>query len=124
MTVETTDSKSHVGSAESSPEDVGPSYLERYKEILTQANEALGKVDWGQISLYGKAVAVIVGVIVAQVLIKGIIDTINLLPVVPGLLELFGLVVAVRWSWRNLATSEKRTAVVNRAQSLRKDYLG
>jgi hypothetical protein len=63
-------------------------------------------------------------VIVAQVLIKGVLDTINLLPVVPGLLELLGLVVVGQWSWKNLTTSEKRHAVLSRLQTLRTEYLG
>ena len=41
----------------------------------------------------GKATGIPIAVIVAQILIKGVLDTINLLPVVPGLLELLGLVV-------------------------------
>jgi len=63
-------------------------------------------------------------VIVAQILIKGVLDTINLLPIVPGLLELLGLVVVGTWSWDNLTTSEKRNAVVERLQGVRKEYLG
>jgi hypothetical protein len=61
---------------------------------------------------------------VAQILIKGVLDTINLLPVVPGLLELLGLVVVGNWSWQNLTTSEKRGAVVSKLQNLRQEYLG
>jgi hypothetical protein len=61
---------------------------------------------------------------VAQILIKGVLDTINLLPIVPGLLELLGLVVVGRWSWDNLTTGEKRSAVVSRLQHLRQEYLG
>jgi hypothetical protein len=72
----------------------------------------------------GKATGVILAVIVAQILIKGVLDTINLLPVVPGLLELLGLVVVGQWSWHNLTTSEKRNAVVAKVQNLRKEYLG
>jgi len=43
---------------------------------------------------------------------------------VPGLLELLGLVVVGTWSWDNLTTSEKRNAVVERLQGVRKEYLG
>jgi hypothetical protein len=63
-------------------------------------------------------------VIVVQILIKGVLDTINLLPIIPGLLELLGLVVVGQWSWKNLTTSEKRSAVVTRLQTLRNEYLG
>jgi hypothetical protein len=72
----------------------------------------------------GKAAGVIIAGIVVQVLIKGVLDTINLIPVIPGLLELLGLVVVGQWSWQNLSTSEKRSAVLNRSQALRKEYLG
>ena len=63
-------------------------------------------------------------VIVAQILIKGVMDTINLLPIVPGLPELLGVVMVGQWSWQNLTTSEKRSALSERVQNLRKEYLG
>jgi hypothetical protein len=72
----------------------------------------------------GKSVGILLAVIIAQVLIKGVLDTINLLPIVPGLLELLGLVVVGQWSWKNLTTSEKRNAVVAKLQHLRQEYLG
>ncbi|MCP9891127.1 CAAD domain-containing protein [Cyanobium sp. Aljojuca 7D2] len=100
------------------------SFSERYSEILTKVNSTLDQVDWSQMGRIGKATGVIVAVIVAQILIKGVLDTINLLPVVPGLLELLGLVVVGQWSWQNLTTSEKRGAVVAKVQTLRKEYLG
>ena len=81
-------------------------------------------MDWSQAGRIGKVVGIFAAVIVAQILIKGILDTINLLPVVPGLLELLGVVVVGQWSWKNLTTSEKRTALVNRVQTLRSEYLG
>ena len=87
----------------------------------TLRNKTMGILGLGRI---GKATGVIVAVIVAQILIKGVLDTINLLPVVPGLLELLGLVVVGQWSWQNLTTSEKRGAVVAKVQNLRKEYLG
>jgi hypothetical protein len=100
------------------------SFSERYGEILGKVNQTLDSVDWNQMGRIGKATGVIVAVIVAQVLIKGVLDTINLIPIVPGLLELLGLVVVGQWSWKNLTTSEKRNAVISRIQSLRKEYLG
>ena len=99
-------------------------FSERYSDILSKVNATLDKVDWSQMGRIGKATGVIVAVIVAQILIKGVLDTINLLPVVPGLLELLGLVVVGQWSWHNLTTSEKRGAVVAKVQNLRKEYLG
>lgn len=100
------------------------SFSERYSDILSKVNATLDKLDWGQMGRIGKATGVIVAVIVAQILIKGVLDTINLLPVFPGLLELLGLVVVGQWSWHNLTTSEKRGAVVAKVQNLRKEYLG
>ena len=99
-------------------------FTERYSEVLGKVNETLDQVDWSQVGRMGKVVGIFAAVIVAQILIKGILDTINLLPVVPGLLELLGVVVVGQWSWKNLTTSEKRSAVVNRVQTLRKEYLG
>ena len=99
-------------------------FAERYKDILGKVNETLDKVDWSQAGRIGKVVGIFAAVIVAQILIKGILDTINLLPIVPGLLELLGVVVVGQWSWKNLTTGEKRSALVTRIQSLRKEYLG
>ena len=121
MTDETTDLKDQ---AASTSEENTASFGERYSEVLGKVNDTLDKVDWSQMGRIGKGVGVLVVVIVAQVLIKGVLDTINLLPVVPGLLELLGLVVVGQWSWQNLTTSEKRSAVIGKIQGLRKEYLG
>ncbi|MBD2719550.1 CAAD domain-containing protein [Synechococcus sp. FACHB-909] len=98
-------------------------FSERYSEVIGKVNETLDKVDWSQVGRIGKASGVLLAVIVAQILIKGVLDTINLLPIVPGLLELLGLVVVGSWSWKNLTTGEKRSAVMAKLQSLRKEYL-
>ncbi len=97
---------------------------DRYSEVMGKVNETLGKVDWTQMGKYGKAAGIILVVILAQVLIKIVIDTINFFPVLPGLLELLGVVVLGQWSWQNLSTSEKRNAVIEKVQSMRKEYLG
>jgi len=109
--------------ATSTPEE-SASFTERYSEVLGKVNDTLDQVDWNQMGRIGKIVGIFAAVIVAQILIKGILDTINLLPVVPGLLELLGVVVVGQWSWKNLTTSEKRTALVQKVQSLRQEYLG
>ncbi|WP_216910628.1 CAAD domain-containing protein [Synechococcus sp. CCY 0621] len=98
-------------------------FTERYSEVIGKVNETLDKVDWSQVGRIGKASGVLLAVIVAQILIKGVLDTINLLPIVPGLLELLGLVVVGNWSWHNLTTGEKRSAVMAKLQTLRKEYL-
>ena len=116
------ETSSHVPAAESS--DTGASFNSRYGEILTKVNQTLEQVDWNQAGKAGKALGILLAVIVAQILIKGVLDTINLLPVVPGLLELLGLVVVGTWSWKNLTTSEKRSVVLERVRTLRQEYLG
>jgi len=104
--------------------DSGTSFSERYGEILSKVNQTLDTIDWSQMGRIGKASGIILAVIVAQILIKGVLDTINLIPIVPGLLELLGLVVVGQWGWKNLTTSDKRSAVINRIQTLRQEYLG
>ncbi len=106
------------------PSADGNDFSSRYSDVMGKVNENLNKVDWSQMGKYGKAVGIVAVVIVAQIIIKGVIDTINLLPLVPGLLELLGLVVLGQWSWQNLTTSDKRNAVFERVQILRKEYLG
>ena len=101
----------------------GVDFAGRYSEVIGKVNETLDKVDWSQAGRIGKATGVLLAVIVAQILIKGVLDTINLLPIVPGLLELLGLVVVGTWSWNNLTTGEKRAAVMEKLQGLRKEYL-
>jgi len=100
------------------------SFAERYSDVLGKGNDTLDQVDWSQMGRIGKIVGIFAAVIIAQILIKGILDTINLLPIVPGLLELLGVVVVGQWSWKNLTTSDKRNALVQRVQTLRKEYLG
>ena len=119
-----TDTNNMVAEATAASSESSVNFSERYSEILGTINSTLDQVDWNQMGRIGKATGVIVAVIVAQILIKGVLDTINLLPVVPGLLELLGLVVVGQWSWQNLTTSEKRSAVVAKVQNLRKEYLG
>lgn len=111
-------------SAEAPAGEAASSFNERYTSFVGQVNSALEHVDWSQMGRIGKGMGVLVVVIVAQILIKGVLDTINLLPVVPGLLELLGLVVVGQWSWANLSTAEKRSAVITKLQNLKQEYLG
>ncbi len=103
--------------------EAGADFTERYSEVIGKVNETLDKVDWSQVGRIGKASGVLLAVIIAQILIKGVLDTINLLPIVPGLLELLGLVVVGSWSWANLTTGEKRSALMGKIQNLRREYL-
>ena len=91
---------------------------------MGKLNETLDKLDWSEMGKIGKITGIFVAVIVAQILIKGVLDTINLLPIVPGLLELLGLVVVGKWSWDILTTSDKRNVVIDRLQSVKREYLG
>ena len=104
--------------------DAAANFTERYSEVLGKVNTALDQVDWDQMGKLGKGIGIVVAVSVVQILIKGVLDTINLMPILPGLLELLGLVVVGQWSWKNLTTSDKRNAVVENLQNLRKEYLG
>ena len=117
-----TNSEPNTATTPTTPE--GPSISERASDVMGQANEILGKVDWTQMGKYGKAAGIVAVVIVAQIIIKIVIDTINFFPLLPGLLELLGIVVVGQWSWQNLTTSEKRSVVVEKVQNLRKEYLG
>ncbi|MCS5692430.1 CAAD domain-containing protein [Cyanobium sp. FGCU-6] len=119
-----TEAQEAVDQATEAVNDAGFDFQQRYGEVIGKVNETLDKVDWGQMGKVGKAAGILLAVIVAQILIKGVLDTINLLPIVPGLLELLGLVVVGKWSWDNLTTSEKRAAVVDKVQTLKKEYLG
>lgn len=104
--------------------DAAADFKERYSEVIGKVNSSLEGVDWNQMGRIGKSIGILVAVIVAQILIKGVLDTINLLPVVPGLLELLGLVVVGNWSWKNLSTSTKRDHLVQQVTKLRQEYLG
>ena len=126
MSETTTDvaSTTVTGNGSETGSEAGVDFSQRYTQVIGKINETLDTVDWGVVGKVGKATGILLAVIVAQILIKGVLDTINLLPVVPGLLELLGLVVVGQWSWQNLTTGEKRSAVLTKVQSLRKEYLG
>lgn len=103
--------------------EAGFDFQKRYTEVVTKVNETLAHVDWSQLGKVGKASGILLAVIVAQILIKGVLDTINLLPLLPGLLELLGLVVLGTWGWNNLTTSEKRSELKAKVDQLKKEYL-
>ena len=115
---------SQEASDNTSTEANSADFKERYAEVLGKVNSALEGVDWSQMGRIGKSIGILVAVIVAQILIKGVLDTINMLPLVPGLLELLGLVVMGSWGWNNLRTSTKREELLGRVSKLRQEYLG
>ncbi|MEC9028840.1 MAG: CAAD domain-containing protein [Cyanobacteriota bacterium] len=119
---QSTTEKTTTNSVDNAEQEI--KFSERYSEAVGKVNETLNKLDWSQMGRIGKVLGIFAAVIVAQILIKGVMDTINLLPIVPGLLELLGVVMVGQWSWQNLTTSEKRSALSERVQNLRKDYLG
>ena len=120
-TTETSEVKTAEGSQTS---EAVFDFQKRYSDVLSKVNESLAHVDWSQVGKLGKAAGILLAVIIAQILIKGVLDTINLLPIVPGLLELLGLVVVGNWAWNNLTTSEKRSELMGRFDHLKKEYLG
>lgn len=120
-TTETSEPKTAEGSPTG---EAGFEFQKRYGEVLTKVNAALAHVDWSQLGKLGKATGILLAVIIAQILIKGVLDTINLLPIVPGLLELLGLVVVGSWAWNNLTTSEKRSELMAKVDHLKQEYLG
>ena len=119
---QSTTEKTTTNSVDNADEEI--KFSERYSEAVGKVNETLNKLDWSQMGRIGKVLGIFAAVIVAQILIKGVMDTINLLPIVPGLLELLGVVMVGQWSWQNLTTSEKRSALSERVQNLSKEYLG
>ena len=121
MSDNTPESNQDSGSATSSETK---SFSEKYSDVMGKINQTLGNVDWTQMGKYGKAAGIIAVVVIAQIIIKVVIDTINFFPIIPGLLELLGIVVLGQWSWQNLTTSEKRTAVFDKVQNLKQEYLG
>ena len=100
------------------------SFSEKYSDVIGKVNETLGNVDWTQMGKYGKAAAIIAVVVIAQIIIKDVIHTINYFPILPALLEHLGVIVDGQWSWQNLRTSENREAVLDKVQNLKKTYLG
>ena len=98
------------------------SFSEKYSDVMGKINETLGTIDWTQMGKYGKAAGIIAVVVIAQIIIKVIIDTINFFPILPGLLELLGVVVVAQCSWHILRTSENREAVLEKVQNLKKTY--
>ena len=115
------DSGSDTNSSSSSE---NKSISEKYSDAMGKVNETLGNVDWTQMGKYGKAAGIIAVVVLVQIIIKVVIDTVNFFPILPGLLELLGLIVVGQWSWQNLRTSETREAVIDKIQNLKKTYLG
>lgn len=122
---DTTTETPEVNAAEANPGgESNFDFQKRYGDVVGKVNETLDQVDWRQLGKFGKAAGILLAVIIAQILIKGVLDTINLLPIVPGLLELLGLVVVGNWAWQNLTTSEKRSELMGRMDHLKKEYLG
>ena len=105
-------------------EDLGLSFSKRYDEAIGKINTSLEKVDWEKAGRIGTAAGILLVLSLALVLVNTVLATIHLIPVVPGLLELLGLVVAGQWCYRNLYTKDKRQALGERFHNLRKEYLG
>lgn len=87
-------------------------FVECYSDVFGKVNDMFDQVDWSQMGWIGKIVGIFVVVIIVQILIKGIFDMINLLLIVLGLFELFGVVVVGQWSWKNFIISDKCNVLV------------
>ncbi|OOV34244.1 hypothetical protein BV61_03095 [Candidatus Synechococcus spongiarum LMB bulk15M] len=105
-------------------DDPALTFSKRYDEAVGKINASLDKVDWEKAGRIGAITGILLVLSLALVLVNSVLATIHLIPVIPGLLELLGLVVAVQWSYRNLYTKDKRHAFVERLRNLRKEYLG
>jgi len=99
-------------------------FSKRYDEAISKINASLDKVDWEKAGRIGTITAILLVVGLALVLVNSVLATIHLIPVLPGLLQLLGLVVAAQWCYHNLYTKDKRQAFVERLRNLRKEYLG
>ena len=68
----------------------GVNFSERYSDVMGKVNESLSKIDWTQMGKYGKAAGIIAVVVLAQVLIKVVIDTVNFYQLVQVLEDMVG----------------------------------
>lgn len=105
-------------------EDSSLTFSKRYDEAIGKINASLDKVDWEKAGRIGTLAGISLVLLLGLVLVNSVLATIHLIPIVPGLLELLGLVVAAQWCYRNLYTKDKRQAFGERLQNLRKEYLG
>ena len=104
--------------------DATDTFSGRYAEAVDKVNAFLEQIDWPQLRAVSLTVGLVLVAAFVLLITKGLLDTISLVPLVPGLLQLLGLVVVSRWALQNLSTSEKRQALLQRLESLRKEYLG
>lgn len=105
-------------------EDLSLTFSKRYDEAIGKINASLDKVDWEKAGRIGTFAGILLVLSLALVLVNSVLATIHLIPVVPGLLELLGLVVTGQWCYRNLYTKDKRQALGEKFHNLRKEYLG
>ncbi|KKZ15008.1 MAG: hypothetical protein TH68_02705 [Candidatus Synechococcus spongiarum 142] len=105
-------------------EDLGLTFSKRYDEAIGKINASLNEVDWEKAGRIGAITGILLVLSLALVLVNSVFATIHLIPVLPGLLELLGLVVTTQWCYRNLYTKDKRQALAERLRNLRKEYLG
>lgn len=99
-------------------------FPERYAEAVAKVNAFLGQIDWLQLRSISLTVVLVLVATFVLLLTKGLLDTVSLIPIVPGLLQLLGLVVLSRWALRNLVTREKRQKLYRTLENTRKEYMG
>ncbi|MCY3536753.1 MAG: hypothetical protein F4099_05055 [Synechococcus sp. SB0673_bin_10] len=105
-------------------DDPALTFSKRYDEAISKINASLDTVDWEKAGRIGAIAGILLVLSLALVLVNSVLATIHLIPVLPGLLQLLGLVVTVQWCYHNLYTKDKRQALVERLRNLRKEYLG
>lgn len=99
-------------------------FSERYAEAVAKVNGFLGQIDWLQLRSISLTVVLVLVATFLLLVTKGLLDTISLLPIIPGLLQLLGLVVLSRWALQNLVTREKRQKLYQTLEKTRKEYMG
>lgn len=82
--------------------------MEQLELQIKTITDYFNRVNWKRIGLISLIFLV---VILSQLLIHAVIVTINIFPVLPGLLQLIGLIVVIRFSYHNLLTAENRAKI-------------
>jgi len=94
--------------------------MEQLELQIKTVTDYFNRVNWKKIGLVA---LIFFFVVIAQVIIHAIIVTISIFPVLPGLLQLIGLIVAIRFSYRNLLTAENRAKLWERIKTKTNEVL-
>ncbi|MBV06677.1 MAG: hypothetical protein CMD53_04985 [Gammaproteobacteria bacterium] len=91
-------------------------------EYIKKANAFLDNISVDHLKRGAQIAGILFAVVFIQILIKISLNTVSLLPLVPELLELLGLIISLNWGWQNLATKEKRSALPERINSIKEKF--